>query len=68
MQAFGRTVPDSFAAERSFYGREKHFCAVCEREIYSAESCYCFEGEIVCEDCCNSYVMDNYWYATPEDI
>ncbi len=58
----------AFAEEAAFYGKARHTCTVCEREILSGESCYCFEGETVCEDCANAYVIDRYWYATPEDI
>lgn len=68
MQIFDRNDMNSLAAEAAFYGKTKQYCAVCEREIYSGEACYCFEGEAVCEDCCSGYVMDHYWYATPEDI
>ena len=52
----------------SLYGKPKQVCTVCEHEIYAGEACYCFEGKIVCENCCNEFVMDHYWYATPEDI
>ncbi|MBQ4160035.1 MAG: hypothetical protein IJD83_03800 [Clostridia bacterium] len=62
------SIGDAFADLLPEYIKTKHVCTVCEREIYTGEACYCFEGECVCENCCNEYVMDHYWYATPEDI
>ncbi len=68
MHTFHTENAYTFAQEAAFFGKRKYTCTVCEREIYSGEGCYCFEGETVCEDCANAYVMDHYWYATPEDI
>ena len=68
MQIYKRNDDSLLTQEAAFYGKQKHYCAVCEREIYAGEACYCFEGDAVCEDCCSGYVMDRYWYATPEDI
>ncbi len=57
---------DSFS---NAYALQSHYvCTVCERTVQRGEACYHFEGETVCEDCCNAYVMDHYWYASPEDI
>ena len=45
-----------------------NICCVCEREIQNGEACYHFEGNTVCENCCNAYVIDHYWFSSPNEI